>query len=154
MSDAPRRTAAITRAALRWCLDQGWSPLAEVPLPDGRRADLLAIRADGGLVIIEVKSGPRDYLSDGKWQGYAQWCDAFLFAVDVDFPEGLLPNGPGLLVVVDREAALRREPPETPLAPARRKALTLRLARLGALRLATLLDPEGAAERRASLRLD
>lgn len=154
MSDASRRTAAITRAALRWCLDQGWSPLAEVPLPDGRRADVLAIRADGGLVILEVKSGPRDYLSDGKWQDYAQWCDAFLFAVDLDFPDGLLPPGPGLLVVADREAALHREAPETPLAPARRKALTLRLARLAALRLATLQDPEGAAERRAALRLD
>ncbi|WP_027285182.1 MmcB family DNA repair protein [Rubritepida flocculans] len=157
MSDTPlgarARTEAITRAVLRWCLAQGWAPLAEVPLPDGRRADVLAIRADGGLVIIEVKSGARDYLSDAKWGDYAAWCDAFLFAVDLDFPEALLPAEPGLLVVAGREAALRRAPPEAALAPARRRALTLRLARLAATRLAEAADPEGAAERRAALRL-
>jgi hypothetical protein len=161
LSDAPpgapagarARTAAITRAVLRWCLAQGWAPLAEAPLPDGRRADVLAIRADGGLVIIEVKSGARDYLSDAKWRDYAAWCDAFLFAVDLDFPEALLPAEVGLLVVAGREAALRRAPPEAPLAPARRRALTLRLARLAATRLAEAADPEGAAERRAALRL-
>jgi hypothetical protein len=102
------RTASVTRAALRHCLAQGWAPLAEVPLPDGSRADILALRPDGGVVILEVKSCARDFLSDFKWQGYGAWCDAFLFAVDGDFPRALLPEGVGVLLAEDREAALWR----------------------------------------------
>ena len=152
MSGPAARAASVTRAALRHCLDQGWAPLAEVPLPDGSRADILALRPDGGLVIIEVKSCARDFLADAKWPGYAAWCDAFLFAVDGDFPLALLPEGVGVLLAEDRAAALWRAPAAHALAPARRRALTLGFARLAATRLAGALDPEGAAERRAALR--
>jgi hypothetical protein len=148
------RTASVTRAALRHCLAQGWAPLAEVPLPDGSRADILALRPDGGVVILEVKSCARDFLSDFKWQGYGAWCDAFLFAVDGDFPRALLPEGVGVLLAEDREAALWRAPAETRLVPARRRALTLGFARLAATRLADVQDPAGAAERRAALRVE
>ncbi len=58
MSDAgfPERSLAIRRAAARLCGRLGWAPLHEVPLPNGRRADILALRPDGGFVCIEVKS--------------------------------------------------------------------------------------------------
>jgi len=149
-----QRTARITRAAMRFCLAQGWAPVTEMPLPDGRRADVLALRPDGGCVILEVKSCARDYLSDDKWQGYAAWGDAFFFVVDTDFPQHLLPPGVGLLVTDDREAALVREGPTHKLAAPRRRAMTLRVARLAATRLAAQLDPAGAMELRAALRLD
>jgi hypothetical protein len=152
--DAPQRTARITRAAMRFCLAQGWAPVAEMPLPDGRRADVLALRPDGGCVILEVKSCARDYLSDAKWQDYASWADAFFFVVDADFPQHLLPPDIGLVVTDDREAALMREGPPHPLAAPRRRAVTLRVARLAAMRLAAQLDPAGATELRAALRLD
>lgn len=152
--DAAQRTARITRAATRFCLAQGWAPVTEMPLPDGRRADVLALRPDGGCVILEVKSCARDYLSDAKWQGYAAWADAFFFAVDTDFPQHLLPDGVGLLVTDDREAALVREGPPHMLAAPRRRAMTLRVARLAAMRLAAQLDPAGAMELRAALRLE
>jgi hypothetical protein len=152
--DAPQRTARITRAATRFCLAQGWAPVTEVPLPDGRRADVLALRPDGGCVILEVKSCARDFLSDAKWQDYAAWADAFFFAVDADFPQVLLPPEVGVLLTEDREAAVLRDGPCAPLPPARRRALTLRVARLAAQRLAFQLDPAGAVELRAALRLD
>ena len=55
MSDAgfPERSLAIRRAAARLCGRLGWAPLHEVPLPNGRRADILALRPDGGFVCIE-----------------------------------------------------------------------------------------------------
>jgi hypothetical protein len=152
--DAPQRTLAVTRSAMRYCLASAWSPLAEVPLPDGRRADILALRPDGGFVIIEVKSCARDFLSDGKWTDYRAFSDELHFAVDLDFPQDLLPGDVGLLVCDGYEAAPLRPAPAHPLAPARRKALLHRFASLAATRLAALSDPVGLAERRAALRLD
>lgn len=151
---APERTSAVTRAAMRFCLARAWSPLAEVPLPDGRRADIMALRPDGGFAIIEVKSCARDFLSDAKWQEYRAFADELHFAVDLDFPCELLPRDAGLLVCDGFEAAPIREAPSHPLASARRRALLHRFASLAAKRLAGLTDPAGLIERRAALRLD
>lgn len=150
----PARTLAVTRAAARFCAIRGWAPVEQVPLPDGRRADILALRPDGDFVILEVKSCARDYLTDGKWTDYRAWCDRLYFVVDLDFPQGLIPEEVGLVVAEDREAALIREAPEHRLAPARRRSLVHRMAMLAAGRLAALSDPAGAAEMRAALRLE
>jgi hypothetical protein len=152
--DIPARTLAITRAAMRFCILRGWAPVEQVPLPDGRRADVLALLPSGDFAILEVKSCARDFLTDAKWQDYRAWCDRLYFAVDLDFPQALLPEDVGLLAAEDREAALLREAPEHRLAPARRRALLHRVASLAAGRLAMLSDPSGAAEMRAALRLE
>jgi hypothetical protein len=152
--DAPARTLAVTRAAARFCGLRGWAPVEQVPLPDGRRADILALLPTGDFTIIEVKSCARDFLSDGKWPDYRAWCDRLYFAVDLDFPQHLLPDDIGLIVAEDREAALLRDAPEHRLAPARRRSLLHRYAMLAAGRLAALADPAGAAELRAALRVE
>ncbi len=51
-----------------------------------------------------------------------------------EFPRHALPEGPGLIVADAFDGAVILDPPETLLAPARRKALTLAFARLAALR--------------------
>ena len=152
--EAAQRTLAITRAATRFCLNRGWVPLPEVTLPNGRRADLLALRPDGGFAILEVKSCTADFRADTKWPDYRDFCDAFYFAVDCDFPLDLLPEGTGLLVTDPPEAALHREAPAHHLAPARRRALLTRCARLAGGRLALLADPAGAAAMRAALAVE
>jgi hypothetical protein len=144
----------VTRAALRFCALRGWAPVEQVPLPDGRRADILALLPTGDFAIIEVKSCARDFLADAKWHDYRAWCDRLYFAVDLDFPQALLPEQAGLLVTEDRDAALLREAPAHRLAPARRRSLLQRTAMLAAGRLAALSDPAGAAELRAALRLE
>ncbi len=151
MSDAPERTARIRLAAARLCVQLGWAPLHEVALPDGRRADILALRPDDGFVCVEVKSGLRDFLADGKWQEYRAHCDALFFAVDVDFPQAVLPAAAGLMVAWQDGAELLRDAAAHPLAPARRRALLLRFARLAAGRLTLRDDPVGAAMLRAGL---
>ena len=130
----PETTLGVTRGAARLVLDMGYAPLAEVCLPNGRRADVMAIGPRGDIVIVEVKSGIEDYRVDRKWPEYAPYCDAFYFAVSPEFPEGVLPDEPGLIVADGFGGAVVRPAPPAPLAPARRKALTLALARLGALR--------------------
>jgi hypothetical protein len=148
------RTFAICRAAARFCALRGWSPVAEMPLPNGRRADILALLPDGGFIIVEVKSCARDFLSDVKWPEYREFCDRLYFAVDGDFPQELLPGDAGLVVAEGRETALLREAPVHALAPARRRALLHRFAHLAAGRLAALADPEGHAELRAALKVE
>lgn len=150
----PERTLLVRRAAARLCLQLGWSPVHEVPLPNGRRADILALRGDGGFACIEVKSGVRDFLSDGKWPEYREFADALFFAVDQDFPTELLPVDAGLIVTCGREAEVVREAPAHPLPPARRRALLQRFATLAAQRLATLDDPAGMLGLRMALRAE
>jgi hypothetical protein len=150
----PERARAIRRAAARLCGFLGWAPLHEVPLPNGRRADILALRPDGCFVCIEVKSGVRDFLSDGKWPEYRFYSDALFFAVDAEFPLDLLPRDAGLIVAAGKEAEMLREAPSHPLAPARRRALLQRFATLAATRLFAAEDPVGFADLRAALRVE
>lgn len=150
----PERAALIGRATARLCLRLGWMPLHEVPLPNGRRADILALRPDGDFMCIEIKSGPRDFLTDQKWPEYRDFSDALFFAVDADFPHVLLPEETGLIVSAGLEADLLRDAPSHRLASARRRALTQRFATLAAGRLAMLEDPAGAIDLRAALRVE
>ena len=147
----PERTVAVRRAAARLCLQLGWSPVHEVPLPNGRRADILALRADGGFVCIEVKSGPRDFLTDAKWPEYRDYADALFFAVDEDFPIALLPADTGLIVACGPDAEMLRDAPAHRLAPGRRRALMQRFAMLAARRLAWAEDPAGVSGLGAAL---
>ncbi len=148
------RTSLVCRAAQRFLGLRGWATLAEMPLPNGRRADLISLLPDGGFVIVEVKSCARDFISDMKWNDYREYCDRLYFAVDLDFPQALLPEDAGLLVADGLEMAELRAAPAHPLAPARRRALLHRFAMLAADRLSALTDPAGRAERRAALRVE
>jgi hypothetical protein len=137
----PERSAAVRRAAARLCRALGWAPLHEVALPNGRRADILALRRDGDFACIEVKSGAVDFLTDSKWPEYRDFSDALYFAVDADFPQALLPPDVGLIVTAEQDAIVLREAPLHRMAAARRRALTHRFATLAACRLENLVDP-------------
>ncbi len=130
----PETTLAVTRGAARLLVALDYAPLAEVVLPNGRRADLMALGPKGDIVIVEVKSSAEDYLTDRKWGDYLAYCDAFYFAVAPEFPRGLLPEEPGLIVADGFGGAVLRDAPVDALAPARRKALTLAFGRLAAMR--------------------
>ncbi|MDP3852693.1 DNA repair putative endonuclease MmcB [Phenylobacterium sp.] len=132
----PEITAAVTRGAARLLADLGYAPLAEVTLPNGRRADLMALSPRGEIVIIEVKSGLEDYRVDRKWHEYMPYCDRFAFAVAPEFPREILPEEPGLIVCDGFGGAVLREAPVAPLTGARRKALTIAFGRLAAMRAA------------------
>ncbi len=147
----PERAIAIRRATALLCLRLGWSPVHEVPLPNARRADILALRSDGGFACIEVKSGLRDFQTDQKWHEYRDYADALYFAVDDAFPAAILPDDTGLIITCGRDAELVREAPDHRLATSRRRALLHRFAVLAAQRLATRDDPAGTAGLRAAL---
>ena len=94
----------------------------------------MALGPRGQIAICEVKSSIEDFRCDAKWPEYMPYCDAFYFAVAPEFPRDILPGEPGLIVADAFGGAVLREAPAAPLAPARRKALTLAFARLAAIR--------------------
>ena len=130
----PETTGVVTRGVARLFEALGYAGLLEVPLPNGRRADLMGLGPRGEIVIAEVKSSLEDYRCDRKWGDYGPFCDAFYFAVPPEFPQAVLPEEPGLICADGFGGAVIRAAPVTPLAPARRKALTLAFARLAAFR--------------------
>ncbi len=130
----PEVTVEVTRGAARLLVGLGFAPLAEVALPNGRRADLMALGPKGEIAIVEVKSSIEDYRVDRKWGEYALFCERFYFAVAPEFPRQVLAEGPGLIVADGFGGALLTESPHLALAPARRKALTLAFGRLAAMR--------------------
>ena len=129
------------RGAIRLLKSLGHGTLTEFPLKSGRRADILSLGAKGEIWIVEVKSGVPDFRSDHKWQDYLEWCDRFFFAVDPNFPAGILPEEAGLLIADEYDAVIVREPEPAALPGGRRKALTLRFAHLAARRLSGREDP-------------
>jgi hypothetical protein len=135
----------LARGAARCLLQLGYATLAEAPLANGRRADLLALGSDGVLLIVEVKSSVADFRSDRKWADYRDYCDRLSFAVPADFPKALIPDDCGLIVADPFGALVLREGVLHALSPARRRALTLRFARLAAERLTRFLDPAARA---------
>ena len=130
----PEITAVVTRGAARLMTQLGHAPLLETSLPNGRRADIMALGPRGELSIVEVKSSLDDFRADAKWREYQPYCDSFYFAVAPEFPREVLPEGPGLIVADGFGGVVLTAAPLTPLAPARRKALTLAFARLAAAR--------------------
>ena len=150
-ADAPLAAQDVARGVTRLFFRQDLFALCEVPLPNGRRADMLAIDSKGILTIVEIKVSRADLLGDQKWPAYLDYCDRFFWAVPAGFPlghfegQGLGPEVSGLLVADRYDAAVVREAPLRKLAPARRKAETLRFARRAARRLVGDLDP-GLAE--------
>lgn len=137
----PEITLDVERGAVRLLMAQGLACVSELPLPDGRRADIMALSQKGEIWIVEVKSSIADFRADRKWMNYRAFCDRLLFAVAPDFPAGILPEDTGLIVADRYGGAIVRDAPEHPMAPARRKALTLRFAFAGACRAARLRDP-------------
>ena len=143
---------AVARGTLRQFFRHDMSGILEVPLPNGRRADIMALDGSGRITIVEIKGSRAVRLGDIKWPDYFDYCDRYFWAVPSRFDlslfesEALWPARTGLIVADQYDAELVRSAPMEPLAAARRKAETLRFARRAARRLTALADPDHAAE--------
>lgn len=140
------KALAIARGARRHLHMLGFQSTTEFTLPSGRRADVIALSESGEIWILEIKSSIEDYRSDTKWPEYQEFADKFFFAVDADFPDEILPEDTGFLIADRFGAEIIRMAAKHQLPAARRKALTLRIARAACGRLHTLVDPEFATE--------
>jgi hypothetical protein len=134
---------AIARGAARYLHALGYCVVSELPLPSGRRADLVALGGDGEIIIVEIKSSVADFRADQKWTDYRQHCDRLFFATVVDVPREIFPPDTGLIVADAFGASIVSEAPEHRVAAATRKTIMLRFAHAAALRLQALADPQG-----------
>ena len=132
----------IARGVCRALLGYNFTALDEFVPARGLRVDVMGLGPKGELWVVECKSSRADYMSDSKWQGYLDYCDRFFWAVDTDFPTELLPPETGLIIADAWGGEIIRMPEEHKLAGARRKALTLKLARDTARRLQGYRDPK------------
>lgn len=139
--EAAAMTRGITRGVCRHLANTGHAVLTEVPLPNRRRADVMALDAEGRVLIVEVKSALTDFRADTKWPEYLPYCDSFAFAVAETFPVAELPLECGLIVADPWGAEVLRAMALAPLHPARRRAMTLRFARTAGERLHRMVDP-------------
>ena len=137
----PQPGQLIARGVCRLLKGHNFAPLEEFVPERGKRVDVMGLGPKGEIWVVECKSSRADFLSDGKWQGYLEWCDRFFWAVDQDFPVELLPEDSGLIIADAYGGEILRMPEENKLAAARRKAITAKLARDAAWRLQGLRDP-------------
>ena len=133
----------IARGTARLLHAHGFRVVSELPLPSGRRADLVALDGGGGIWIVEIKSSVADFRADQKWQDYRLHCDRLFFATSLDVPCEIFPPDTGLIVADAFGAEFKCEAPEHKLPAATRKAMMLMFARAAALRLQSLADPTG-----------
>ena len=134
---------AVARGTARLLHAHGFSVVSELPLPSGRRADLVALDAAGTVWIVEIKSSIADYRADQKWPDYRVHCDRLFFATSLDVPCEIFPPDCGLIVADAFGAEFKCEAPEHKLPAATRKVMMLSFARAAALRLQSLIDPTG-----------
>ncbi len=143
LPDAAAVARGISRLFARndiWCLP-------EMPLRNGRRADLMGIDAKGQVIIVEIKVAKADLMGDGKWPDYLDHCDRFFWGLATHLDRACMdtdafrPDQCGVIVADGYDAEILRPAPLMPLAAARRKVEVERLARAALRRQAVALDP-------------
>jgi hypothetical protein len=134
---------AVARGTARLLLSLGFCCVSELALPSGRRADLVAVGGDGEIWIVEIKSSVDDFRADRKWMDYRLHCDRLFFATTVEVPCEIFPQDTGLIVADGFGGAIVCKAPEHRLPAATRKSMLLLFAQAAALRLQSLIDPNG-----------
>jgi hypothetical protein len=137
---------AIARGTARLLRSLGFSCISELPLPSGRRADLVALNARGDIWIVEIKSSLEDLRADHKWQDYRAHCDRLFFAFTQDLPCEIFPADTGLIVADAYGAHMHCDAPEHRLPAPTRKVMTVSFAMAAAQRINRFADPQGHAE--------
>lgn len=138
--------ADVARGVSRLLFHQDYIPLREVPLGNGRRADIVALGGDGRITLVEIKVSAADLRGDVKWRDYLDYCDRYFWAVPAGFrlddfaQSAFLPERTGLIVADRYGAEVLRDAPLHPLNPGRRRSEQLRFARRAARRLLAATD--------------
>ncbi|HEY3777011.1 MAG TPA: MmcB family DNA repair protein [Rhizomicrobium sp.] len=132
--------AEVARGVSRVLMQEGFSPILEFSLANGRRLDVAALAGDGTVAGVEIKVAIPDLKCDAKWPDYLEFCELFYFAIPPDFPDELVPPDTGLIVADRYGGAIVRPAAFAILHASRRRAVTLRFAKVAAERLALALD--------------
>lgn len=145
-----RRSAEVARGICRLFARNGIWMLGEMPLRNGRRADLMGVDPKGQVVIVEIKTARADLLGDAKWPDYLDFCDRFYWGLPPELDRACLetpafsPDRCGVIVADAYDAEILRPAPTVALAAARRRVEVERLARAALRRHLVAADPHCA----------
>ncbi|MEB3416433.1 MmcB family DNA repair protein [Alteriqipengyuania sp. WL0013] len=140
-------SGAVARGIARLFARNDTWLLPEMPLRNGRRADLMGIDPKGHVVIVEIKVARGDLMGDAKWPDYLDHCDRFYWGLAPSLDRGCMeteafqPDCCGVIVADGYDAEILRPAPLRPLAAARRKVEIERLARTSMRRQVVAADP-------------
>jgi hypothetical protein len=132
--------AEVARGVSKLLIQEGYSPILEFTLPNGRRLDVAALGPGGEMLGVEIKVALADLRGDSKWPEYLDYCDLFYFAIPPDFPPEHVPQETGLIVADRYGGAIIKQAEAQSLHASRRKAVTVSFARSAAERLSRTLD--------------
>ena len=135
MIDEFLNTQRITDAIARSYFGQGDGVLREFKLKNRRRVDLVTINDKGWIIIIEIKSSPKDFLSDKKWDEYIDWADQFYFGVAHNFPISILPKEHGIITTDGFDVYQAQPSPIHKLNGSRRNTLICKMAKASMRRI-------------------
>src|ERR1700743_87930 len=138
--------AEVARGVSRLLILEGYSPILEFTLPNGRRLDVAALGPGGEMLGVEIKVALADLRGDTKWPQYLDYCDLFYFAIPPDFPPEHVAHETGLIVGDRYGGAIIKEAEAQSLHASRRKAVTVGFARCAAERLSRTLDAIALSE--------
>lgn len=124
----------IRRGVIKGLAESDLVFLPELTLSNSRRADLISLNRKGEITIFEIKSSIADLQADSKWHNYKTYCDQFYFVTHPSVPMEIFPESEGFIFADEYGCEIIREAQIEKLAPATRKAVTLRFARSAALR--------------------
>lgn len=148
--DTPLDAGSVCRGIQRLFARNDIWLVPEMPLRNGRRADLMGLDTKGRIVIVEVKVQRGDLLGDGKWPDYLDFCDRFYWGLPPQIDRNILdgadyrPDCCGIVVADGYDGEIVRPAPLHPLAAARRKTEVERLARAAMRRATVAIDPHCA----------
>src|ERR1700674_541931 len=112
--------AEVARGVRRLLIQEGFSPILEFSLANGRRLDVAALGADGTVVGVEIKGAIPDLKGDARWPAYLEFWEFFFLAIPPEFPDELVPHETGLIVADCYGGAIVRPAPASVLHPGRR----------------------------------
>ena len=140
--ETSKNVSRIGRGVMRHFAQIGLSSLSEFSPTSGLRVDIITLGMSDEIWIVECKSGQSDFKSDKKWQNYLDWCDRYFWAVDANFPIGILPSDTGVIIADSYDASILRDSPLNKLSAARRKKIMNSVARSACNRLLLHTDPK------------
>tara|TARA_B100000965_G_scaffold280992_1_gene238883 strand:- start:84 stop:518 length:435 start_codon:yes stop_codon:yes gene_type:complete len=140
--ETSKNFSIIARGVMRHFAQIGLSSLSEFSPTRGLRVDIITLGMSDEIWIVECKSGQNDFKSDKKWQNYLDWCDRYFWAVDANFPIGILPSDTGVIIADSYDASILRDSPLNKLSAARRKKIMNSVARSACNRLLLHTDPK------------
>jgi hypothetical protein len=138
--------AEVARGVSRLLVQEGYSPILEFTLPNGRRLDVAAIGPGGEMLGVEIKVALADLKGDSKWPEYLDYCDLFYFAIPPDFPDEHVPQQTGLIVADRYGGSIVKQAEAQALHASRRKAFTINFARCAAERLSRHLEAQAVSQ--------